>query len=65
MRGKLVFGLMCAACIVSCKQPEVKESGPRPVKVTKALPLNVVENLSVVSFLRISSVIWLLRCRDR
>ncbi|WP_302568354.1 efflux RND transporter periplasmic adaptor subunit [Culturomica massiliensis] len=43
MRGKLVFGLMCAACIVSCKQPEVKESGPRPVKVTKALPLNVVE----------------------
>ena len=59
MRGKLVFGLMCAACIVSCKQPEVKESGPRPVKVTKALPLKVV------SFLRISSVIWLLRCRDR
>lgn len=43
MRGKLVFGLMCAAFIVSCKQPEVKETGPRPVKVTKALPLNVVE----------------------
>lgn len=43
MRGKLLFGLMCAACIVSCKQPEVKESGPRPVKVTKVLPLNVVE----------------------
>lgn len=43
MCGKFLIGLMCAACVVSCKEPEVKESGPRPVKVTQVVPLNVVE----------------------
>lgn len=43
MCGKFLFSVVCAACIVSCKQPEIKESGPRPVKVTQAIPLNVVE----------------------
>ncbi len=43
MRAKFLIVWMSAACMVSCKQPEVKEQGPRPVKVTEALPLNVVE----------------------
>lgn len=43
MRGKLLLGVMCAACVVSCKEPEVKESGPRPVKVTRVEPLGVIE----------------------
>lgn len=43
MRAKFLIVLMSATCIVSCKQPEVKEQGPRPVKVTEVLPLNVVE----------------------
>lgn len=43
MRGKILLVLVGAVCIASCKQPEVKESGPRSVKVAKALPLNVVE----------------------
>ena len=43
MRGKILLVLLGAVCMASCKQPEVKESGPRSVKVAKALPLNVVE----------------------
>lgn len=43
MCGKFLMGILCAASVLSCKQPEVKESGPRPVKVTKVIPLNIVE----------------------
>lgn len=43
MRGKFLMGILCAASVLSCKQPEVKESGPRPVKVTKVIPLDIVE----------------------
>lgn len=43
MRAELLIVWMSAACVVSCKQPEVKEQGPRPVKVTEAVPLNVIE----------------------
>lgn len=43
MRGKFLLVVMCAACVVSCKEPEVKESGPRPVKVTRVEPLGVIE----------------------
>lgn len=43
MRGKFLMGILCAASVLACKQPEVKESGPRPVKVTKVIPLDIVE----------------------
>lgn len=43
MRVKFLIVWMSAACMVSCKQPEVKEQGLRPVKVTEVIPLNVVE----------------------
>lgn len=43
MCGKFLWVLVCAACVSACKQPEVKESGPRPVKVVQVVPLNVVE----------------------
>lgn len=43
MRGKFFIALVCVAAFVSCKTPEVKEQGLRPVKVTKVIPLNVIE----------------------
>lgn len=43
MCGKFLWVLVCVACVLACKQPEVRESGPRPVKVTQVVPLNVVE----------------------
>lgn len=43
MRAKFLIVLWGAALIVSCKGPEVKEQGPRPVKIVKVVPLNVIE----------------------
>lgn len=43
MRAEFLIVCMCAAFVVSCKQPEVKQQSPRPVKVTEVVPVNVVE----------------------
>ena len=43
MCAKILLVFIGVVGMISCKQPEVKETGPRSVKVAKAIPLNVVE----------------------
>lgn len=43
MCAKILLVFISVVGMISCKQPEVKETGPRSVKVAKAVPLNVVE----------------------
>lgn len=43
MCSKFCILLMCVACMGACKQPAAKELGLRPVKVTGAVALNVME----------------------
>ena len=64
MNGKLIPVFVLAA-LMSCSQPPVKEQGPRPVKLAEVTSLNLVESRLAVSYRRISSVIWPLKCPDR
>ena len=64
MNGKLIPVFVLAA-LMSCSQPPVKEQGPRPVKLAEVTSLNLVEKSLAVSYRRISSVIWPLKCPDR
>ncbi|WP_293651123.1 efflux RND transporter periplasmic adaptor subunit [uncultured Parabacteroides sp.] len=43
MNGKLIPVFASIAVLMSCSQPPVKEHGPRPVKLTEVVSLNVVE----------------------
>ena len=61
MNGKLIPVFVLAA-LMSCSQPPVKEQGPRPVKLAE---VTLWKSRLAVSYRRISSVIWPLKCPDR
>ena len=65
MNGKLIPVFVLAA-LMSCSQPPVKEQGPRPVKLAEVTSLLTTQLRDIaVSYRRISSVIWPLKCPDR
>lgn len=43
MNSKLVLVLLLVTFMVSCSKPVVQERGPRPVKVTNVIALNMIE----------------------